>query len=42
MEYPRALRYAKHLILVDFAMAFAGAYAGICFYFWYATVQCGN
>lgn len=40
-DYPRALRYAKHLIFVDFAVAFLGALAGIEFYFWHATLQCG-
>ena len=41
-DYPRVLRYARHLILIDFLVAFLGAYCGIQFYFWYATVQCGH
>lgn len=41
-DYPRALAYAKRLILIDFVVAFAGAFAGIQFYFWYATIQCGH
>jgi len=36
------LRYIKHLIFVDFLVAFAGAFMGIQAYFWWATIQCGR
>lgn len=42
MNYPAVLRYAKRLIFIDFLIAFLGAWAGVQFFFWHATIQCGH
>lgn len=40
-DHLRVRRYVW-LLLIDFGVAFVGANAGIKFFFWYATIQCGH